>query len=242
MKNCSGCLSGSFKWSNTGKYLITYIYCDATLLFSNSKDLSSSIHNINNITSPIFSGAAVADNGIALFHNSNGGFDLYNLVSSSYIGYYPVNYDYQSVQKIAPDGSFFTVCTDSLRMIKVSGNSFSQVWKIKYLSDYIRFYEFDPYNSDQIYFLEGSRLTLKSCSNLSVIYNISFPDQQLLNIDYENNEILSYNAGHLIVRNLNDGSVKYDIPVNFDPHYWYNDCMLVNHTIVSAKGVLYFLQ
>jgi len=116
------------------------------------------------------------------------------------------------------------------------------MWKIKYLKDYLRFYEFNPFNPDEIYFWEGSRLEVRSCNDLSVISSIHLSDLYLLNIDYKNNEFLSYNSGHLLVRSLNDGSVKYDIPVNFDPHYWYFACILVNHTIVSAKGVMYFLQ
>jgi len=243
IKNCSGCLSSAVSSSNTGKYLSNFVYCDETLLFSNTEDLSTySLHNINNITGPSYHSLSLADNGTALFHSSQGGYDLYNLVSSSRIGHYNSDYDYQTVQRIAPDGSYFTICTDSLKMIKVSDSSFSEMWKIKYLKDYLRFYEFNPFNPDEIYFWEGSRLEVRSCNDLSVISSIHLSDLYLLNIDYKNNEFLSYNSGHLLVRSLNDGSVKYDIPVNFDPHYWYFACILVNHTIVSAKGVMYFLQ
>jgi hypothetical protein len=243
MTGCYGCLTHSPHISNTGKYLSNIVGCESSLLLAKTSDLNSySLHNLGTITGSFYYYLCLADNGTALMHNANGGYDLYNAVSSTHIGHYDQDYNYQSQLKISADGSYFTIGYDSLRMIKVSGNSFSEMWKIKYSQSYLKFYEFNPANPDQMIFWEGSRLVTKSCSDLSVISSIPLADNILLNIDYENNELLSFKTGHLYVRSLADGSVKYDIPFNVNPDYWTNKCLLINHTIVSAMGVMYFLQ
>jgi hypothetical protein len=242
-RNCSGCWN-RVQCSNSAKYLANNMDCDDHLIFAGSDNIKGNQSLIFSPNTLSYYSYALADNGKAIIQNLNGGFNLYDMVSKNDLGHFSTGFafDYELKLKISPDASHFLIIKDSLKMIGISGPAFTQKWKLKYNLDRIKFVEFNPLNPDQVIFWQDSKLQIKSCDDQSVIASIPFADAGIMNIDYQNREILSYVKDHLYVRNLDDGSLKTDIPVHFDPSSWMNACMLIDHAIVYSRGLIYFIQ
>ena len=240
---CSTCSFVLTQGSNSGKYLTSYVDCNRDVLFTDGTALNKySIHKLQNITNGAHTFIAVSDSGTAIIQNMDGGLNLYDLSASTPLAYYRKNYsgDYVQGLKISSTGEYFFVLADTLRMVHFKNNQFTDAWKQPYPNN-IKFYEFDPVNSNQVIFWNGSRLSVKLCSDLSVVNEYDLNDEGLLDIDYVNDEMLTCTKGHLLVRNFSNGTLVKDVPVNFDPLNWAEACYLINHTIVYGKGLLYFI-
>ncbi len=240
---CSTCRFVLTRGSNSGKYLTSFVDCNRDILFANGKDLNSySVHKLQNITNGSHMPMAVSDTGTAIIQNIDGGLNLYDLSASTPLAYYKKNYrgDYAEGVKISSNGEYFFVQADTLRLVHFKNNQFTDAWKQPYPNN-IKFYEFDPFHPERVIFWNGSRLSVKSCSDLSVVNEYDLNDEGLLDIDYYNDEMLTCTKGHLLVRSFSDGTLLKDIPVNFDPMNWAEACYLVDHTIVYGRGLLYFI-
>jgi hypothetical protein len=240
---CSTCDFIVTQSSNTGKYLTSYVDCDRDILFTSGTSLNNySIHKLQNITNGSHGAIAVSDTGTAIIQNSDGGLSLYDLSASAPLGYYPVNYwaGYVQSVKISADGQYFFVSTDTLKMVRFRDGQFTDIWKQAFPNN-IKFYEFDAIRPDQVVFWNGSTLSVKQCSDLSVVRETELEDAGLLDIDYHNDEMLTYADGKLLVRRFSDGSLLKEVPVHFDPLNWTEACYLLDHTIVYGKGLLYFI-
>ncbi len=240
---CSTCNFVLTQGSNSGKYLTSFVDCTRDILFAKGTALNSySVHKLQNITNGSHTLMAVSDSGTAIIQNIDGGLNLYDLSASTPLAYYPKNYsgDYVQGLKISSSGEYFFVLADTLRLVHFKNNQFADAWKQPGPTD-IKFYEFDPLNSNQVIFWNGSKLSVKSCSDLSVVNEYDLDDAGLLDIDYYNDEMLTCTKGHLLVRSFSDGTLLKDIPVNFDPMNWAEACYLIDHTIVYGRGLLYFI-
>ncbi len=240
---CSTCNFVITQSSNTGKYLTSYVDCDRDILFTSGTELDNySIHSLQNITLGSHPAIAVSDTGTAIIQHYDGGFSLYDLSASAPLGYYPKNYfgDYAQALKISPSGEYFFVSADTLRMVRFRNGQFTDAFKLAYPNN-IKFYEFDAVHPDRVIFWDGSTLSVNLCSDMSIVREVELKDDALLDIDYYNDEMLTYTDGHLLVRSFSNGSLIKDVPVHFNPTNWTEACYLVNHTIVYGKGLLYFI-
>jgi hypothetical protein len=185
---------------------------------------------------------AVSDKGTAIIPNYYGGLEMVDLKTSSTLGYYHKNYPgyYAEGLKISPNGDYFLELADSLRLVQFKNALFTEVWKLATQNNI--FFEFDPVNPDRFVIRDGSELSVMMCQDLSVVREFELNDELLLDIDYYNNELLAYANGHLYVRSFEDGSLIKDVPINTDPFTWQQTWLLINHTIVSGKGLLYFIN
>jgi hypothetical protein len=229
--------------SNSGKYLASQPMCEGYYIYSApGNDLHSYVsHHIDSIVN-LYLNIAISDNGILLYQNLNGGFYLYSLVASKNAGHYPVgDPNVWSNLKISSDASHFMIISDSLKMINKSGGMYTDLWKIEFDPDKIRYYEFNPLDPGQVILWNGSKLSTIRYDDRSVVHEIPLNDSQILDIDYASDEILSYVTGHLYVRNMDDGSLKYDLPVDFEPDNWSQQFLLINHAIISNIGLIYFI-
>jgi len=132
--------------------------------------------------------------------------------------------------------------SDSFKMVSVSSNTFSVLWKVKYDPNKIKFYEFDPYDPGQFLLWDGINLSFSRSSDMSVIRQIPLADVRILDIDYDNQEILTWTIGHLFVRSMDDGSLKYDLPVDLELSLVRDPLLLINHAIVCENGLINFLH
>lgn len=79
------------------------------------------------------------------------------------------------------------------------------------------------------------------CSDLGILKSFSIDADQILDIDYYHNQILTFSPKRLMVYSLTDGSVLYDIPVSFE-YMGTNRCYLTGNSIFHEKGARYFLN
>ena len=242
---CSMCNFTSMQGSPSGNYLTVYVDCESNVMLANSSNLkNNSIHKLQSITGGFGPQVPVSDIGTGVLRSLNGkGFEMYDFNSSSILGHYENNnYAYNIAPlKISSKGDYFFVRDDSIRLVQFSGSQFKNTWKAP-LTNNIKYFDFDPTNQDHVIFWDGTKLSVKLCSNLSTVYSFALTDSYLMNIDYYNKEILTYSSGHLYVRSFINGSLLKDIQVNINPSNWSDNCILINHTIVNRKGLLYFIN
>ncbi len=228
--------------SNSGKYIVSYVGCNLDIFLSKGSDFQQySVHKLQGPDMGQFSNMAVSDEGTAIMINSNGGLNLYDLATSATLGYYPKNFtgDSYTPLKISPTGEYFFIPADTLRLVRFKNGKFTEVWKPN--SNEILFYDFDSHNPNQLVTFNGSKLSLRLCADFSLVSEFDLKEDLLLNIDYLAGEILTYAPGHLYIRSLSDGLLIKDVPTNINPWIQADRCYLVNHTIVSGWGLLYFI-
>jgi hypothetical protein len=242
----TGCYTTNFsntQVSNTGRYLTSYVDCNSDLLFTKGTDLQQySVHKLQKITGSFALNIAVSDAGTALIQNLDGGLNLYDLTTSAPLAYYKKNYtdDFARALKISPDGEYFFLLADTLRLVHFKDTLFTDVWKQPNPVN-IKFFEFDPLHANQVIFWNGSKLSVNLCSDMSVVSEFPLNDAALLDIDYYNHEMLTCRNGHLLVRSFTDGSLIKDIPMNINPLSWPGAWQLIDHTLVYGRGLLYFI-
>jgi hypothetical protein len=184
----------------------------------------------------------VSDVGTGLIADSDSTLIVYDFLKSEIIGKYvskstaPISVN---SMKISVNGDYFIIADDSLRLIQIKDTLFKQI-SVSELSGVNLLYEFDAINPGQFVTWDGALLKIKSCENSSTIYAIPVTEM-LMDIDFRNNEILTWTSGHLIVRNLIDGLLKYDIPTNYTPASGLK-CYLLNHTVINPTGLMYFIK
>ncbi len=230
-------------FSNSGKYLISYVGCDRDIFFARVPDLQQySVHKLHDITGGQLRTMAVSDSGTLIISNAEGGFNLYDMVASRVIGFYGKSYNgnYTQKTKISPSGEYFFAPSDSLHLVQFKNGQFTEMWKADPLEN--RYYDFDSQNPNQFILWNGSKLSVRLCSDLSVVNQFELADDDLLDIDYTAREILTYSTGHFYVRSLSDGSLIRDVPTTINPWIWTGYSFLANHTIVCAQGLLYFIR
>lgn len=227
--------------SNSGKFITSYVGCRRDLLCAKGVDIHQySVLKLQNITGGNPSVMAVSDAGTAIIGNSTGGFNLVDLVTFMPIGFYERNYEWDNIQtvKISPTGEYFFVYADTLRLLQLKNGEIKDIWKAN--PGEINYYNFDSDNPDRLVIWNGSKLSIRSCSDFSLVSEYSLSDASLIDIDYTAGEILTYSDGHFYVRSLSDGSLVKDVPINVSTIV-YENCCLVNHTIVVGQGFLYFI-
>jgi hypothetical protein len=228
--------------SNSGKYLATYIGCNKDILFTRASDFNPyAVRKLPDITTNGWASVmAVSDSATAIFQKNDGGFMLYDLVTSELLGYYGKGKgDYEHPVKISPTGEYFFGGFDTVRLVKFKNGQFTEIRKTS--PNDIQLYGFDPLHADRLVTIKRSTLSVRSCEDFSLIREINFDEEAFLDIDYFAGEILTWSIGHLYVRNFSDGSLVKDIPTALWPDLPQERCYLLNHTIVCVAGLLYFI-
>jgi hypothetical protein len=240
---CNSCNFVNLRNSNTGRYQVSFANCEQDIMLTKGSDLSRySIHKLLDITGGLYPFIAISDSGTALIQNKDGGLSLLDLTTGDSTGYYKLSFtgDWPRELKISPDGQYFSVSADTFRIVEFKNGQFRDVWKVPYPCN-IKFHEFDPLNPLQVVTWNGTEFSFRACSDFSVVSGFALTDHLLLDIDYYNHEMLTFSPGHLYIRSLSDGSLKYDLPVHINPENYPDYCYLVNHTIVYGRGLLHFI-
>lgn len=242
----NGCYTCSFvnvQSSNTGKYISAYVDCNNDILLSRGTSLNShTLHHLQSMTYGSYPAMTVSDSAIGIIHDYNNGFNLYDFRKNQLLGHFNVK-DFGNTLnavKISTDGKYMLIDIDTLRLVNFDQGLFTDIWKVTG-SNKSKFYEFDPFNPDRIVLWNGNEVSVKKCSDMSQVRSFTLNDALLLDIDYANDELLSFKSGHLYIRSFADGSLISDVPVSFDPSNWTEACYLIHHTIVYGRGLLYFI-
>ena len=239
---CSRCEFLNLTFSSSGKYITNYVNCDHDLMLVSSNNLQNFvISDLKPYTGQYnYPKIFASDVNTALVNKSNGGFIVYDFTTNTSLASYPKTYGVEG-KIISPNGQYLVLIDDSLRLVRFNNSQFTNVWsKSKY--NFIKYFGFDGANPEQMFMWEGTTFSVKLCNDFSNVSEFSLSDNSILDIDFYNKEFLTYNAGHLYVKSYLDGSIIKDIPIHADPSFWYNSFVLIDHAIVSFKGVIYFVK
>jgi hypothetical protein len=240
--SCSGCLFSHMVVSPAGKYLTSiYHLCDNYIMLIPSDNLNKyTIHNLAPI--PQISFLYVSDIGTAIANTSSSGFYIYDLnVNATITQYSKAGFKPKGLS-ISSGGNYIFLTDDSVRLVKLNGSTFSNIWSDD-ISNLPKYFGFDSSNPEQLAIWNGNVLSIKDCSSFSTIYEFPLTDPTLINIDYYNKELLTYTPGtpgHLHIRDYTNGQLLSDIPINIDPGMWYTQVYLINHSLVCMNGFMDF--
>ena len=185
----------------------------------------------------------VSDAGTAIINIGDSSLTLYDLINLKALGHFirsPVYPISAGKLKLSSSGDYFTIVDDSIRLFHIIDGNFKLVQIIaKPIGNML--IEFSPVNPEQFTFWNGSLLSVKRCDSFSTIHE--FPlTENLEDIDYRNNNILTSTPGFLHIRSLEDGSLRKDIGTYYVPYSGLNSWFLINHAIVHRSGVYCFLN
>ena len=109
--------------------------------------------------------------------------------------------------------------------------------------DYFNFMGDDPEKAVS-WDKDSKEFSILACPGFTVLTHFTVWEDQILDIDYFNDRILSVSSKKLVVRSLLDGSVQEEIP--FGPMSPWNSsmgkCYLCGNSIFSSNGARYFLN
>jgi len=177
------------------------------------------------------------------YSNERIGFYVYDFKSKTIKAKYKITeYGIGKGLKISQNGDFIYLQTnDSLKFVQLKDSSFISIFGEKHTKSEPNYLEFDTQDPNRLVYSKGSVLYIKRCIDFSTISEFSLSGERLLNVDFYNNEFLTFIQGHLYIRNFLDGSVLHDIPINFEITSYSNMCYLINHSIILPdKQIMYF--
>lgn len=196
----------------------------------------------------------ISNNMTGIINKYKEGFYIYDLKNSKMLANYSNpshSLNTANCRKFSSNGNYMFVSeSDSIRLIEYSNSKFKTIWKEKNINrliyrDSIRYYEFDARDNNRLLYWDGVTFSIKNCNDFSDISNYTLSDKAIINIDYQSSRLLSYIPGHLFVRNLDNGEILYDVLIAFDPtddSFGNKKCILVNNTIISSRGIIYFIR
>ncbi|HBE43298.1 MAG TPA: hypothetical protein DDW27_19280 [Bacteroidales bacterium] len=242
----TGCIINDFfslSASASGRFLTIYGNCNKDIMLANSGNFKN--NNMRDLKSLIgdfyLPYIPVSDSGTVLVDSINRGFFLYDYSAGSVLTYYKKENFKASGLAISANGKYSILKDDSLRLVQYSNSQF--INKRSFSKDSPpAFFEFHGEYPDWLVIWEENEFAVKQCADFSDVYVFGLTDTRILDIDYFNNRMLTWSAGHLFVRSLNDGTLINDIPLIIDPTSDGKACYIVNNAIVSLNGVLYFIE
>ena len=233
----------SLSASASGRFLTIYGNCNKDVMLANSGNFNN--NNVRDLKSLIgdfyLPYIPVSDSGTVLVDSINKGFFLYDHPAGSVLTYYQKENFKTSGLAISANGKYIILKDDSLRLVQYSDSQFINIRSFSRDSP-PAFFEFHGEFPDRLVIWEENEFSVKQCADFSDVYRFGLIDSRILDIDYFNNRMLTWSAGHLFVRSLNDGTLINDIPLIIDPTSDGKACYLVNNAIVSINGVLYFIE
>lgn len=243
LTGCYTCKFTDLHTSPSGRFFTSFVGCNDDVMMANSVNPGDNIiRNVQHLscqycTSPI----PISDAAVGIVNKPVGRFYLYDFNSNSTLGFYSKeNYEVKGLA-ISVNGDYVFLKDDSLHLVSFKNFQFNKIWSQSINSE-PKFYEFDGLNPERLVTWNGSLFSVKNCSDFLTVYEFTINERMILDIDYYNNEILTWSPGHLYIRSFSDGSLLHDLRFNPDPANWDTAVQLVNHAIVSMSKIIYFLE
>lgn len=238
-----GCYRPPFsnlKVSPNGSYITAYVGCDNDIFSSSSFDFQNySISNLSYLTGHASPSVAVSDIGTGVIAFIKHVY-LYDFENSQMLDTVSISVSPYRNSEISSDGNYCIFPADSLRLYKIHNNQLELLWKTR-LPNTV-FYAFSPLNKYELVLWVNSMCYIKDCKDFSTIREFPLSASKVFNVDFYKNQMLAYAADHLLVISILDGSVLYDIPVNFSLSTYGEDCFLLNNQIFARNSVSYKLN
>lgn len=134
-----------------------------------------------------------------------------NLLTGSIVAEIPVS-EYTYNVKISANGNYI-FDSKSSTLYKVEDGSYSVINTGVVHFSYYEF--FQDNNTEQIALYDESTLYLRNCSDYSKEESFSLDNTTLVNIDYQNEKILTYKDNDFYIYSLNNGSVLDTVPSKY---------------------------
>ncbi len=224
------------------KYISSFHPCSNNLLCISTNNFDDfTIHDISSVT-PYGYNPVMSDNNIVAT-TVPGKISIYDLTKRKLLATYTNSIRDPICYSISSGGDYLYLRDDSSRLMKFLNTDFKKIWAHPDSYDNMpEYFEFHALNPDQVAYWNGETFYMKYCSDFSTVYEFPLTDLRLLNIDYFNNKMLCYNEGHLLIRNLLNGIILNNIPIDNYPFLDISGFVLINNAIVCRKGVMYFLN
>lgn len=239
--------SGDHYWNPTassdGSYFVANVGLSGTAIVSSAYNLKDyKIFDISSLTSSTLK-IPVSNNGRGIVIGSDKKY-LYDFINKGVLA--TVNSTtWLDDHNISSDGNYF--------FLRVSHT----VWLYSFLNnqlklertisadnspgyDYFNFMASEP-DKAVSWNKNTKAFSILRCSDLGILKSFTIDANQILDIDYYHNRILTFSPKRLMVYSLTDGSVLYDIPVSFE-YMGTNRCHLTGNSIFHEKGARYFLN
>ena len=244
--DCSNCNLGGLVPSSSGRNMVYGENCQTSkIVLLNSGNFKSSLTaDLSRFICPnYYPEVRIADNSTGTVNNCMGGFYVIDFNADTALALYKKEgFSGGTALDISSSGEYILLMYDSLRLVRFSGSEFFNIWSRSYNEPAYSLIGFDGSDHSQLYFWDGQTFSVRRCSNFAAVNEFPLTDTYILNIDFYNREILSYSPGHLYIRSYTTGDLLTDIPVKMIITGADNECFLINHAIVSKRGLIYYVN
>ena len=239
--------SGDHYWnprtSPGGNHFIGVVGFTKTAIVSPTNSFKDyKIVDISNMTSNITK-IPVSDIGTGIVIGS-GKIYLYDFIHEKILGY--VNNDtWFDDYDISQDGQYFFLrVSHTIWLYSFINNTLTLERTINSNSlpgiDYFNFIANQP-GKAVCWNKVTKAFAILRCSDMEILKSFTVSEDEIWDIDYFANRILTFSPKLLVVRNLTDGTVQYKIPVSFSTES-FNKCRLSGNSIFHQRGARYFLN
>ncbi len=242
-----GSSSGSFfgfHVSKNGTYFSAYVNGHRDVYWGSTADLTYyKVTDLRHLTSAqYFPPILLSDVGTAIvrkrdFQNST--FYVYDFIRDAVIGSLVINNNVSlSGIRFSPNGDYIFYKQYEMKLLHFSNGVFTEM---PFSEGSATFHDFMADEPGRYVRWENGVFYIKNCADFSTVYQFPLTDEMIVDIDYYQDQLLTYVEGYLYVRSLIDGTLLYVVPYNKSPTD-YNKCTLLNNTILHREGMFYILQ
>lgn len=218
-----------FTVSANNKYILYDQSSNLQLIDNQHMEIIKSVP-ISDIGASSFFGLTISDNAKSVFYDYiKSSIIVYDFLNAAITDEIPV-ISYLQQFAISPDGSYLYVPKLNT-LYKTESGSHSTIWGDENTPFQYSFYEFLP-NTAQIALYDGKVFYIKNCIDFSTDRSFTLNNAELLDVDYNRNQILTYENFAYNIYSLVNGNLLKTIPgsLGYDTHL-FNDYLISEHQL-----------
>lgn len=182
---------------------------------------------------------AISDNGLGIEVVDYRTINLYELSTSKLLASYHNENLVADNLKMSPRGDYFLTNYNALYLFQIVNGQIKMVRQ----TDDFRYYDFVGTADNQYVTWDGLKMYVKQLPENSMVREFPISDRYIINIDYYNNEMLSYSNGQLYVRSFIDGHIIHQMATKLDEPFIDRHLYLQNHVLFNkSTSISYFFN
>ncbi|HLN71697.1 MAG TPA: hypothetical protein VK205_00280, partial [Prolixibacteraceae bacterium] len=182
---------------------------------------------------------AISDNGLGIEVVDYRTINLYELSTSRLLASYRNENLVADNLKMSPKGDYFLTNYNALYLFQIING---QIKMVRQTADFW-YYDFVSTADNQYVTWDGAKLYVKQLPQNSIVRELPISDLYIINIDYYNNEMLTYSNGQLYVRSFIDGHIIHQMATKLDEPFIYRHLYLQNHVLFNKlTGISYIFN
>jgi hypothetical protein len=227
--------------SPDGKNYLAYIVISDKVIYGNSFDFKSyKIINVSSVNTGVQK-IPISNEGTVILQDFYNKY-LYDFKNDKVLASIKNSTAYQDIA-ISSDGRYFILKDwSAFNLYEYSNNTIIKVnhYYTEPSLNYAQFFPDDPHKM-LCWSKETKKMEIISCPDFGIIKSFDVEENEILDVDYSTNRILTFSDKLLVVRSLEDGTVQYKISVGFT-HWDKHKCYLAGNSIFHELGGRYFLN